>query len=213
MGTEMDDAEARTNHNPALEPFFGVRSLTAIRASLSPGEIIRSRPIPLYKLDIFPFPQGLHCTSAEIRGYGFWYLHLNRLLCLPVYSRIDKVHARKWLDRLLGILWVYGVYGEWEYSGLSLEREVFAREALCRLRTALTIPWEYPGLGLGFEQLGTTRLWRLRLHLPDRTEGDVILGCLQNWVRSLHNSGNRDAANRFKRLDMTALECREDVCD
>jgi hypothetical protein len=213
-----------------IEPYEGLKHLDEIRSKLAKDEIVDNAEVMPLKIQIVEFPRDLQFPEKENATYKRLHDLLSSILTARADLYVRQVILSRRRPHILGILWILGLYGEFEkgkkdrlfldseihgirkqYSWLVRKRDI---SFIGAPRQAAKLLREY-GINIDFEKRG--KGWRFTLSFDKKAGGKAALSALKNyatWLADEHGeptyAGNSrfkgNAFKQFSRIDMKILK-------
>jgi hypothetical protein len=216
-----------------VEPFEGIKRLSAIRASLKPDEIVEPATVSASKPRIVDFPKNLPLPTQEIAAFKSVYdllVNLERssfgLQGTDTLAQQKKLESRK--AHVLRFLWIIGNHGKFEKrQSLVVDAETyigkrggekqlaiwsFVEDVVFKVLREFGVCCERVAFeGVAAEDLttGTGYLrkkgWVMRMFFEEKVGGAATLKALQTYVQRLDQKFGAKAFRRFRGADMQVL--------
>ena len=231
LGAPISEEE----YHSFVEPFEGIKRLSAIRASLKPDEIVEPAKASASKTRIVDFPKNLSLPKQEIAAFKSVHdllANLERssfgLQGTDTLAQQNKLESRK--AHVLRFLWVLGNYGEFERDmsqRLVVDAETyignrggekqlaiwsFVEDVVFKALHEFGVCCERVELeGVATEDLttGTGYLrkkgWVMQMSFEEKVGGAAALKALQTYVQRLDQKYGAKAFRRFRDADMQVL--------
>jgi len=216
-----------------VEPFEGMKHLSAIRVSLKPEEIVEPAKMPASKTGAVAFPENIAFSKEETAAFKA----VHRLLAKVAGSSLglegtDTLAQRQKLENLkahvLRFLWIIGRYGEFQKDhSLVVDAETyianrggekslaiwsFVEDGVFKVLSEFGVCCErVVSEGVAAEDLttGTGYLrrkgWELQVSFEENVGGAAALKALQTYARRLDREYGAKAFRRFRDADMQVL--------
>lgn len=235
LGAPISEEE----YNSFVKPFEGIKRLEAIRASLSPEEIVEPAKISTSKANIADFPQNLPFPEEEIASFKAAYELLIALRNSSLgFSETDTFAQQHKLENLrahvLRFLWIIASYGKVDKengthlvvdpetyfanrgSEKTLATWTFVQDTIFKLLSEFGICCERVALkGVNEQDLttGTGYLrykgWVMRMSFEEKIGGNATLKALQTYTKRLDEKYGKKAFKQFSNADMQVLTNRK----
>lgn len=202
-----------------IEPYEGLTHLDAIRNSLNPEDIVKMiTPSPA---KVQPFPE-LPFSKEEVSAFEAVYQLLAKVLSVTGDTHARQTVLEKKKKYFLKLLWVFGLYGEFEEGALTIDSKTYLDqlkgvpfystwEAVkerfeileehgvhCDL-VPLTEKWLTPK---GALRKGT---WSVKMSFTDTAGGVAALKALKDYAANLDEKYNKRGYRFFSKADMRSL--------
>jgi hypothetical protein len=218
-----------------IDPFEGLKHLEEIRASLSPGDIVKAATVPPLKTKIVDFPKNTPFSKEETAAFKA----VHELLATVKRSRLgltdtdtfaQQQRLKSRMPDSLRFLWILGRFGEFkEENGahLVVNAKTYIANRGSEKRLA---SWPYvektvfkilPEFGARVERVawegvkekdlttGTGYLrdtgWVMTMTFDEKVGGVAALRALQTYTRKLDEKYGRKAFRYFSNVDMQIL--------
>lgn len=231
LGASISEGE----YHSFVEPFEGIRRLSAIRASLKPDEIVEPAKVPASETRIADFPEKLPFSEEEIASFKAVHKLLANLDDSSLGMRDTDTFAQQHkLENLkahvLRFLWVLGSYGKFEStetpclvvgaetylanrgSEKTLAIWSFVEDAVFKVLSECGVCCERAALeGVKTEDLTTgtgylrSKGWVMKMSFEERIGGTAALKAFQAYARRLDEKYGKKAFQHFRSADMQFL--------
>jgi hypothetical protein len=229
LGAPVSEEE----YHSFVEPFEGMKRLSAIRVSLKPEEIVEPAKVSASKTGAVAFPENLAFSKEEIAAFKA----VHRLLAKVAGSSLglegtDTLAQRQKLENLkahvLRLLWIIGRYGEFQKDhSLVVDAQTyianrggekslaiwsFVEDVVFKVLSEFDVCCKrVVSKGVAAEDLttGTGYLrrkgWTMQVSFEDNVGGAAALKALQTYARRLDREYGAKAFRRFRDADMKVL--------
>jgi len=229
LGAPISEEE----YHSFVEPFEGLRRLSAIRASLKPDEIVEPAKISASKTRIADFPNNPPFSKQEIASFKAVHNLLAnlsrssfRLQGTDTFAQQHKLENQR--AHVLRFLWIIGNHGKFEKDpSLVVDAETyidnrgrektlaiwsFVEDVVFKVLSEFGVRCERVALkGVATEDLttGTGYLrkkgWVMQVSFEEKVGGAAALEALQTYVQRLDKKYGARAFQRFRDADMQIL--------
>jgi hypothetical protein len=223
------------DYHTFIEPFEGLQHLEAIRASISPEEIMEAPKVPPLKTRIVDFPKDIRFSKEETAAFE----NLHKLLASVKRSSLglkdtdtfaQQQRLKKRIPHFLRLLWMVGRFGKLKEddgahlvvdaktylasrgSEKTLASWSFAKETIFKILPEFGVRCERVVLkGVKEKNLttGTGYLrgkgWVMTMTFDKAAGGVAALKALQTYTKKLDETYGKRAFGYFKNVDMRVL--------
>lgn len=231
LGTPISEEE----YHSFVEPFEGIKRLSAIRASLKPDEIVEPAKVSVSKTRIVDFPENVSFSNQDVAAFKAVHSLLANLerssFGLQGTDTLAQQHKlENQRAHVLRFLWIIGNYGKFEKDSsqrLVVEAEKyvnnrgsektlaiwsFVEDVVFKVLREFGVCCERVALeGVAAEDLttGTGYLrkkgWVMQISFEEKVGGAAALKALQTYVQRLDQKYGAKAFRRFRDADMQVL--------
>jgi hypothetical protein len=231
LGAPISEEE----YNSFVKPFEGIKRLEAIRASLSPEEIVEPAKNLTADANIADFPHDLPFSKEEIASFKAVHellisLHNSSLGLSGTDTFAQQQKLENLRAHVLRFLWIIGSYGkvdkeksthlvvdpETYFANRGSEKTLaiwtFVQDTIFKLLSEFGICCERIALeGVKEEDLttGTDYLrykgWIMRMSFEEKIGGIATLKAFQTYTQSLEEKYGKKAFRQFSNVDMQVL--------
>ena len=191
-----------------VEAFESARHLEAIRASLSPEDIIEAKILTV-ESEIVDFPSDLPLSKKEASAFKA----LHRLLANVLYTRAETFARQAALAKrrrvIYNLLWLFGLFGrlrEEDGSYLEVDAETYMREKRRRNLTRVDRYFEVlRDYGVHMELVQSEGGFSAKMSFNDSAGGPTALRALKRYAAKLDEKHGKKAIRYFSKVNMRVL--------
>jgi len=229
LGAPISEEE----YHAFVEPFEGISRLEALRASLSPEQILEPAKAPAFETKIVDFPENLPLSKDEKASFKAVHKLLSvikhsslGLTDTDTFAQQHRLESRK--AHVLRFLWILGRYGKLEKSAYlvvdaktyeanrgsekSLAIWSFVKDTVFKVLSEFGVRCERVALeGVKEEDLTTgtgylrSKGWVMKMLFDEKIGGVATLKALQTYTRRIDEKYSKKAFQHFSDADMQIL--------
>ncbi|MFQ5758340.1 MAG: DUF3795 domain-containing protein [Candidatus Bathyarchaeia archaeon] len=223
------------DYHTFIEPFEGLQRLEAIRASLSPEEIVEAATVPPLEAKIIDFPEDLPFSKGETSAFKALHRVLATIKRAPLglkdtdtYPQQTRLKNRRRV--FFRFLWIFGLHGELnEENGSHLD--VDSKTYIVSRKADSLAIWDYVDtvfkvlreFGVHCEHVPLTKEkhgkkgwltpggymrnkgWFMKMSFDDGSGGASALEALKRYATKLNEKYGKRAFRYFSNVDMRVL--------